>query len=388
MKILMISHLFPTPRNPVKGIFMQRKVASLKKYASVDTIVLSPVPYAPRFLGVISKKWKASARLEDQAIVQNLMVYYPKYIRPPGSWFRPFEGISMFICLLPLVWRLRKQHQFACVLSGSLTDDGFAAYLFGKLFRIKAVSYAIGSEVNVYPFQNRLLKPLTKFLLSKLDLVICVGRGLKENVEENWGHYKSLTFNYIGIALEDFDFLPTKKNKIFKGLFVGGITETKGAFDLVTAVKKISPDYSLHIDIVGNGESFEEKQMHDMIGVDTRLTYHGFKTPEQVRQLFRSSDFFVFPTYTEGCANVLVEAVACGLPIIMTDITPNNDFIGPHALTVKKKNTEQLAAAIVQLMEMDQESRDEMARSSRELAVKRFDDKVAAQAFRDLIESL
>ncbi|MGE3609145.1 MAG: glycosyltransferase family 4 protein [Bacteriovoracaceae bacterium] len=364
---------------------MKNKMLAMKNHAAVDVTVISPIPFAPGFLAKRSKRWAEYHGVQKYQNQDGINCYFPRYIRLPGSWFRIFEGLSMFLSVFLILWKIRAQ-KFSLVLGGNLNDDGLAAYFTGKLLGIKAMSYAIGSDVNTYPYESKAMMKLTHFLLSKLDLVICVGRGLKGHVEKTLGSFPSLTHNYLGVSLESFNYIPQKRNEVMKGLFVGEISDSKGVFDLVKAVRLIPSDKRFELRIVGGGTDSNINTLKILSGDDERIKYLGKIPHSEVSKLFNESDFFIFATYTEGCACVLTEAAASGLPLIISDITQNLDVQGDNAISFQTGNVEEIKQSILKFLSLSSEERERMSKSSRLIAEQNFEEKKAAIDFRLLLE--
>jgi glycosyltransferase involved in cell wall biosynthesis len=103
-------------------------------------------------------------------------------------------------------------------------------------------------------------------------------------------------------------------------LFVGRLVRTKGARDAIRALGQVR-DLPVTLDVVGDGfdRAACEKATADLQLTD-RVTFHGWIPREQVTGLYQAADAFIFPSYREPGGNVVFEAMAHGLPLIVSDI--------------------------------------------------------------------
>ncbi|MGH3070413.1 MAG: glycosyltransferase [Streptosporangiaceae bacterium] len=103
-------------------------------------------------------------------------------------------------------------------------------------------------------------------------------------------------------------------------LFVGRLVRTKGARDAIRAVSLIR-EVPVVLDIVGDGpDQAACRALTAELGVADRVRFHGRLTREQVTGFYRAADVFVFPSYREPGGNVVFEAMAHGLPLVVSDI--------------------------------------------------------------------
>ena len=119
---------------------------------------------------------------------------------------------------------------------------------------------------------------------------------------------------------------------------VGALVERKGfhrVIELMPALLRRHPD--LHYLVVG-GSSAEgdlratlERQAN-ILGVAERVHFLGARAPEDLRWPLSAADVFVLPTRNEGWANVILEAMACGLPVVTTDVGGNREVVSSETL--------------------------------------------------------
>ena len=91
MKILHISHLYPRPYDPLLGIAMHEQIKTLEKQGCINKVI-SPSAWAPFPIKHLSPKWKAYSKVPTHVYLDDIEVYYPRYISfPKNSLFRLFR---------------------------------------------------------------------------------------------------------------------------------------------------------------------------------------------------------------------------------------------------------------------------------------------------------
>jgi glycosyltransferase involved in cell wall biosynthesis len=162
-----------------------------------------------------------------------------------------------------------------------------------------------------------------------------------------------------------------------KLLYVGRVSKEKNLELLSRVFRSISGNgLPLHLVVVGEGPYLQEMQ-EKLTGAP--VTFTGFLEGEDLAAVYASCDLFVFPSTTDTFGNVVLEAQASGLPVIVSDAGgPQENLLpGETGLVVAGDNEEELAAAILELAAQPERLRD-MGRAARSYAESRS----FAQAFR------
>ena len=128
------------------------------------------------------------------------------------------------------------------------------------------------------------------------------------------------------LSLSDEDFI---------GVFVGAFIERKGIKRVLSALET-NPD--VKIMLIGSGETIPKSP---------QIVFQGRVSHEKLSHYLNAADFFVLPTLAEGCCNAIVEAMACGLPIISSDLSFNYDVLDTkNAILVNPLNIDEISEAI------------------------------------------
>ena len=140
--------------------------------------------------------------------------------------------------------------------------------------------------------------------------------------------------------------------------FVGQFTDRKGTLRLDAALKKLN-DPSIKAVFVGQGP---EDPTYDGIIIKGR------KPHDELPIILSASDVFVLPTRQEGCCNAIIEALACGLPVISSNLPFNYDVLNKNnSIMINQEDVCEIAEAIRALKD-NTNRRDEMSKSAIETA--------------------
>jgi glycosyltransferase involved in cell wall biosynthesis len=169
-----------------------------------------------------------------------------------------------------------------------------------------------------------------------------------------------------GVNLEHFTpgIKPDKPGNIFSVLFAGSLDQRKGIKYLLEAFTQLAlPDAELVLcgGIVGSGNWLTAYQ--------DRVRYIGPKSFPQMPDVYRDSDVFVFPSLVEGFGLVILEAMACGLPVITTPHTGGYDVIedGVDGFIVPIRDVEAIKEKL-EFLYRNPEAREAMGRAARRKA--------------------
>jgi glycosyltransferase involved in cell wall biosynthesis len=156
-------------------------------------------------------------------------------------------------------------------------------------------------------------------------------------------------------------------------LYMGPFLRRKGLHTLVKSLPRIrDAGVSFKLFLVGEGP--EENQLRALaseLGVSDRISFEGFARGARVIDWYQQADLFVFPSTLEGFGLVLVEAMACGLPVITTEVAPMPEVVGEAGETVPPSDPRALAGAIIGLAR-DAARRQDLGRRGRRRVEEKF----------------
>ena len=234
-----------------------------------------------------------------------------------------------------------------CTLFGMMREivSGAIAKHYGRKY-ILHCRCTVSNVVN-----TRMKQFVFRWLAAYCDGIIVLNKRSEEFAKHNSHSEVVLIPNFAEKSTMEFNINQNEKKSKFENLvFVGGVTKDKGC-DLIIEAAKELPDIKFHlIGIVSD-------EIKNMSKTDNVILY-GNKNNAFVKEFLNTADGFLFLSryWGEGFSNALVEAMAAGLPCIVTDWAANADMVGNEGGVVIGNSAEQLIEAISKLQ------RDELFR--------------------------
>ena len=173
-------------------------------------------------------------------------------------------------------------------------------------------------------------------------------------------------------------------------LFVGWLERFKGVFELLAAIRELASAEDVpcfRLTLAGDGGvAAEAKSWVARHGLSDRVRFVGWVDGEAKLGLFRDADVFVLPSYTEGLPNAMIEAMAAGLPVVVTPVGSVPDVVtdGVQGLLVEPRSVAALTTALRKLLR-EPATRASMGRSAHLTAQERFATEVAAGRLAELV---
>ena len=323
LRVVTLTDLFPRTTDVVNGSFVLRECLALKQ-AGLDIRVISPIPYSPSVLWQ-NEKWRSLGMSSPAHLWDGICACYPRYGRPPGAFYRKFEPFAMFpnLCRSYVLWSREKR--FDVIHAHGLLPGGMAAVLLSKTFGLPCVCHARGSDVNVYPYESKANFVLTRYVIENCDAAVATSKALAEKMSSMSRVKRQIRVLYKSVDTKLFS--PAKDKAVlrkqldippdaFVAIFVGGLTRDKGIMELIEAWKEVSkkrPEALLVT--IGSGPLH-----NDLVHVGQSVDVCGTKPNTQVALWMKASDVLVLPSHNEGLPNVVLEAMACGLPVVATSV--------------------------------------------------------------------
>jgi len=179
--------------------------------------------------------------------------------------------------------------------------------------------------------------------LKNANQVIAVNELLAKTITEKTG-VKGVVINNL---VDETLFKPGKKRngEIPKALFIGRLEKQKGVEYLIDALSQIQS--AIELTIVGEGElEHIIREKIKVVGLEN-ISIVGWKTQEELVSYYQSHDFFILPSLHENNPLVLIEAMACGLPIVATKCNGSEEIVLEEiGVLAEIKNADDLAQKI------------------------------------------
>jgi len=350
ISILTTSTLFPNSVQPSHGIFVETRLRRLLADGKVTARVLAPVPWAPP-AGPEMKKLRSIPDFEHR---NGLDVDHPRYL------VLPKVGMNLAPHTLYRAMRRRLRQMLDAGLKIDLIDahyfypDGVAATWLGAEFGLPVVITARGTDINLipdYPRPRRLILEAAE----NAAAIITVCQALKDRLVELGAPASKITVLRNGVDLEKFH---VKQRDALRSQFgvsglvlasVGLLIERKGHHLVIEALTQVQDATLL---LAGSGP--DRQLLEDLaarLGVADRVRFLGSVDQKSLCDIYNCADISILASSREGWANVLLESMACGTPVLGSAVWGTPEVIAsPDAgLLLKNRDTESIVSGINQL---------------------------------------
>ena len=288
-----------------------------------------------------------------------------------------------FFGTLQLIKTVRK-YNIDIIHGHYLFPAGLIAVLAGIFTKKKVYVTAHGSDIFcLYP-QHKFMQPVIKFVLKKVDVVLAVSEALKEEILKinipNIGNKVKLNWNTVNInefkpeddlSLDDMQSLKSLKKELnipenkHVIIFVGNIIKRKNVATILDGKKHLKSDCTLVV--VGDGpllsnlkEKAKDEEIRDVIFTGAR---------NDVADLIRISDILILPSFSESFGLVLIEALACGKPVIGSNVGGIKEIITKDVGLLVEPNDYNGLANAIDLILTDNDLREKFKLNARNRAI-------------------
>ncbi len=332
LKTLLFSTLFPSSVRTGHGIFVETRLRELLKTGAIECKVIAPVPWFPiagnRF-GLYGK-FAATPKFEHR---HGCDVFHPRYFLPPriGMNIAPH---TLAMGALPAISRLISEgFDFDLIDAHYYYPDGVAAGIIAKKLGKPFVVTARGSDINLiaeFAYPKKLILETAEQAAASIG----VSGALVEKLAELGVSRDKLRMFRNGVDLERFQ--PENKSEARSKiglsaaskilLSVGNLIELKGHHIAIDALAKLPED--TYLVIAGTGPEHENlEHQAQQLGLSNRVQFAGHVDNQDLKWWYSAADILVLCSSREGWPNVLLEAMACGTPVIATPVGGTPEII-------------------------------------------------------------
>lgn len=290
-----------------------------------------------------------------------------------------------------------KEFKSDATISFFAVPSGLVAWYFKKKFGVLYVVSLRGGDVPGFLPENLrwhhiLSASLTTLVWKNATHIVANSEGLRVLADKTASRYgKKVTMIPNGVDREIFKpRIGNAQNSKTRILFVGRLTKQKGVTYIIDAVNEILKMRSvlkgnIACDIIGDGplRGVLEKKVKEL-GLGDIIKFYGWVPREKLPSFYQNADVFVLPSSDEGMPNVVLEAMASGLPIITTFVPGSEELVvgGENGMLVKDRTN--LTPAILDFLD-HREKWQAMGRASLERS-KKFDWAKIAGEYVDLLQ--
>lgn len=362
-KVVVYTRQFPKPTAETDGLFTAQMVGELNNIA--DVTVVCPVPWCPKLS--FFKRWPAwysNAEIPRHREYKGVDVFYPKFLVIP-ILARFIQPLFQVLSTLPLLARLKKQKQVEVINAHNLYPDGVGASMVGKLLKLPVVQTSLGSDINSNLNSSIRLSQI-KWAMNNSVGVSAKSNALVKLIKTLVR--KDLPIEWIpnGVNTSRFDVCSDEIKAKLKLelslvadtrylLFVGRLDEVKGLIYLVEALGRLEQSGELKFVTLLVGDGPERNALLDRVrelGIEDKIVFVGKVGHETVPKYIHACDAFCLPSLNEGMPNVVLEALACGRPVVASRVGGVPELVDEtNGEMVPSGDSEVLASSIKRVFE-------------------------------------
>ncbi|MEL7446033.1 MAG: glycosyltransferase [Pseudomonadota bacterium] len=351
--VLSLATLFPNPVNPRFGTFVARSLEALAKRGDWQVTVVNPVGIPPIPVG----RYRALSQLDTFAVENGIAVYRPRFTLIPKVGARR-NASAIVKATLPKIRDIHAKHPIDLIDAQFFFPDGPAAAMVAEALNLPLSIKARGSDISFWSGHDFARKQMAE-AAQQADGLLAVSSDLRRQMEALGMDGSKIRVHYTGLDRDRFrplnhtglraqlgqeiGFDMPKSSPLL--VTVGALIDRKGQ-DIAIATLPSLPDARLLL--VGQGEKEAElRGLARELGVAERVHFAGSIDHDLLPIVLSAADAMVLPTETEGLANAWVEALACGTPVITTDVGGARELITTDAAgRLVDRNAEAFAAGI------------------------------------------
>jgi len=353
LHLLTFSTLFPNAARANHGVFVENRLRHLVASGGARSTVVAPVPWFPSRAAWFGD-WARHAAAPREEQRHGLRVLHPRYPLVPrvGMSLAP---LLQYRALLPIVRALHARDAFDAIDAHYLYPDGVAAVWIGRRLDLPVVVTVRGTDVTLIP-RYAVPRRLIRGALGGAAALISVSEALRQGLVALGAPPAKVTVLRNGVDTRLFR--PPADRAASRAalglsrptlLSVGLLIERKGHHVTIEAMRQL-PDYGLLI--VGEGpEQARLAGLIEQYRLSDRVHLLGPRPHADLPQLYGAADALVLASSREGWANVLLESMACGTPVVASNIPGNPEVVRDAAagVIVEANTADGIAAAVRRL---------------------------------------
>ena len=307
--ILFLTQWYPTTQSPVTGIFIREHALAVSLYHQVFVLFMKGLDTD------LSTPMKAVH--EQDGPLQAVTISYSKPPLPKTSWIQRIRSLYKAADILT------QSGIHPDILHANVYNTADLAYLLSRHFKIPSVltEHSSAWPRNLLSSQQKMR---LRFFINRLDLVMPVSRNLGTHLRNSG---ISTPILVIPNTINTDIFYPDKdadrrRSGLIQILVVASLVEVKGIDYLLNSLALLKPkNQQFHLNIVGEGP--ERSKLEGIVrhhNLSEQVTFLGIKSKSEIAELMRRSDFLALTSLWENQPVVILEALACGLPVLASNV--------------------------------------------------------------------
>lgn len=358
-RILSLCCLYPNPLEPGQGLFVQRRLQHLAEMAEVRVVSpLALVRYGnPRGQKLQLGRRSCPVRREDGA----LTVMHPRWFYPPASG--SLTGFWLASRLLPFLAGIRREFCFEVIDTHFGHPEGIAGAMLSSALKVPFTMTLRGNEPK--HSRSRMERFWMAWALRRANRIFAVSGRLREFAIGLGADSGRIHLIPNGIDAATFFLRDSGSCRRKHGfatdrpliLSAGALVERKGHHRIMQALASMPPGSRPVLAIAGGRgpEGAYEEELRNLavrLGLEPSVRFLGAVPAETVSELMSAADVFCLASTNEGWPNVVHEALACGTPVVATDVGAVPDMLagGRYGAIVPVNDQPALARGIEEVL--------------------------------------
>ena len=334
--VVTLSSLFPSALQPGAGLFVRERAALLGKRLPLS--VIAPTPWFPLqgLVRLARPQFRPGAPAHEKQ--RDLDVWYPRFLSAPGV-FKQLDGFFMALSAWPRLRALKAQGRLDVIDAHFGYPDGHAASLLSRWLSVPFTVTLRGTEYR--HAQDPRLRGRLASALRRAHRVFSVSDSLRQvGLSLGVAEDRAVVVGN-GVDLTRFFPLDRLTERSARGLShdapvlvsVGGLCERKGFHRVMACLPQLREQFpGLQYLVIGGpspeGDWTERlRALSEKLSLQDTVRFLGPLPPDELRHWLSAADVFVLATRNEGWANVFLEAMACGLPVVTTRVGGNAEVV-------------------------------------------------------------
>jgi glycosyltransferase involved in cell wall biosynthesis len=367
MNILVFTSLWPNAEQPGFGLFVKHRIEAMSKHEGFRVRVVAPVPYFPQsFQSRLLEKlwpesWRKASRVPDREWIAGIETFHPRHLVTPKLGMS-FYGRWMAIGAEPLLRRLHAERPIDLIDAHYVYPDGYAAALLAERLNIPVAISARGTDINLFS-RMRLIRPLIREALTRADGVIAVSGDLRRRMVELGVDADKVAVIRNGVDRDVF--YPRDRIQMRRSLGLdqqsrilvtaGALVPLKGVDRLIDAMA-LMRGVNTKLYVIGEGPRRAALESRvSRLGLTDRVFLIGQRSQAELAEWYSAADLFCLASHREGCPNVIIEAMACGSPVVAADVGGVGELISQreYGRVLLSPSPEKFAEAISEALRVN-----------------------------------
>ena len=359
LRVLSLSTLFPAPPRPGFGKFVEYQMRAVVERGDTDLVIVNPLGLPPWPL-VQREPYRTLASCPETSQLGEATVHHPRFRTLPllGADRNPARIVS---AVLPLIRRLHAERGFDVIDSQFFFPDGPAAMRIAAELGVPFTIKARGSDIHYWSTRGLALAQMRE-AVDAAGGMLAVSQALRRDMSALGFRGQQIAVHYTG--LDRARFRPAPRPEMRRAMAErfglptdGPLLLTPGALIAIKgqalAIEALASLPAAHLALAGTGaDEASLRALSHRLGLADRVHFLGQVSHDVLPGLMAAADVVVLPSTREGLANVWIEALACGTPLVIPDIGGAREVVRSDTCgRIAARNPEAIASAVHELLD-------------------------------------